>query len=308
MHPFKILVENETYEAISPDLMADYVKFYALEFPATTHQAYPIEAAGERVVLQVFTPAEVTGVAVMCHGYYDHVGIYNHLLEYLLTRGRQVICFDQPGHGLSSGEPAHVESFEVYLAALRAVLVFCDEVLKLPGPDDWLGQSMGGAVLMEHFAHSPQPPRGEMVLFAPLVRPFAWWINRWVFAAAKHTITAKKRVLTRNSNDSTFLDKLARDPLQADTLPVSWVQAMVDWSTRFVGYTAASMSPRFIQGQMDHTIDWRYGMQVLKQRYPDADWLMLPTGRHHLVNESPELRATMFEWLDQWIDKKANRE
>lgn len=278
--------------------------FYGLNVPGVAHAMYPLEVSAaqgveQRVMVQTFAPPEVRGAVLMCHGYYDHVGLYGHLIRYLLGRGLLVVAFDQPGHGLATGQPAHIDSFDEYIAALTAVEQFA---LQLQGVDEvthWVGQSMGGAILMEYFAQHNRQPVGDLVLFAPLVRPHAWWFNRWVFAAARLTIQAKKRILTRNADNPEFLAFLAQDPLQADLLPVSWVQAMVDWTNRFETYPPSPIAPRIIQGQLDRTIDWQYNLERLGRLYPQAQWLMLPEARHHLVNESAALRATMFSWLDE---------
>lgn len=297
MHPFKKLIELPLNAAIGADELQAYRDFYAL--PDGAHQMYPLQSGGERVMMQCFQPAQATSTAMMCHGYYDHVGLYGHLIRYLLQRNVTVVTFDQPGHGLSTGQPAHIDSFDEYVATLRGVEAFVRDQLGLGSPQHWVGQSMGGAVLMEHFAQSQTVPTGDLVLFAPLLRPYAWWLNRWVFAAARHTIQAKKRVLTRNADNPEFLSFLAQDPLQADVLPVAWVQAMVDWSTRFATYPPSKIAAKIIQGQMDRTIDWQHNVARLGEMYPQAQWLMLPTGRHHLVNESALLRKQMFDWLDE---------
>ena len=47
------------------------------------------------------TPEEKENVFLISHGYYDHAGLYGHLIEHLLSRGWNVAIFDQIGHGLS---------------------------------------------------------------------------------------------------------------------------------------------------------------------------------------------------------------
>ena len=88
------------------------------------------------------------------------------------------------------------------------------------------------------------------------------------------------------------------DPLQARILPVAWVQAMVDWFKRFERYPTSQLAPRLIQGDCDRTVDWKYNIEIYERRYPRATHLILPGGRHHLANESLEIRKQMWDFLD----------
>lgn len=281
----------------------DYLSFYGLA--DLSNHAMQVLASGEqKIMVQTFEPEDTRGFVLVCHGYYDHVGIYGHLIRYLLNNNLTVIAFDQVGHGLSTGRRAYVTSFDEYLQAINVVLEFTSERF---GMDDqsrlhWVGQSMGGALTMEYLHRNPSAPRGEVVLLAPLVRPYGWWFNRWVFALARLTIEERKRVITNNADNPDFIEFARSDPLQPGVLPVSWVSAMVDWFTRFEAYPPSDLAPRIIQGQADRTVAWQYNRRVLQQRYPESRWLMLPTGRHHLVNESETLRQTMWDWLDNECD------
>ena len=43
------------------------------------------------------------GTVLICHGYFDYVGLYRHLIAHVLELGYAVLAYDLPGHGLSSG-------------------------------------------------------------------------------------------------------------------------------------------------------------------------------------------------------------
>ncbi len=274
-----------------------YYRFYAIDFraQATQHIGW-VTSGSEQVAAQVFLPENPAGTAVMCHGYYDHVGLYGHLIDYLLSHRLAVLAFDQPGHGLSTGTPATVDSFDRYVTALDDVISAAAE--HLPQPWFLATQSMGGAVSLEYIARGEAPDFADVVLFAPLVRPAFWSVNSLVYQVAKRTITEAPRVITNNAENAEFITLMHKDPLQAKTLPVQWVTAMVEWMTRFERRAPFALQPKVIQGQQDKTVGWRYNMKVL-QRLVDPEILYLPTARHHLVNDAPELRAQMWAWLDE---------
>ena len=93
-----------------------YQRFYGLDFP---HRATPVKrqlgrysAAGYDLVSQVWWPeAAPVGTLFVIHGFYDHMGLYRHIIEWGLNRGFAVIACDLPGHGLSSGERASIGDF-----------------------------------------------------------------------------------------------------------------------------------------------------------------------------------------------------
>ena len=80
-----------------------------------------VEADDERVTAQYFVPQQVEGVAFVLHGYFDHVGLFAHVIEPLLARDLAVVCFDQIGHGLSGGARHTIDSFDTYIRATAVV-------------------------------------------------------------------------------------------------------------------------------------------------------------------------------------------
>lgn len=277
----------------------EYLEFYGL--PASCeHSAdvlnVPVAGQHEQIVLQRFAPANPGSWALFHHGYYDHVGLFAHLYNYLLQHNVGIYAFDQLGHGLSSGPRAMVDTFDDYVQVIESVY----EYLVGAGRGDlhFLGQSMGGALILEYLQRHPEVATKEVVLLAPLVRPYAWWINRVYFGLAKRLITARRRTITSNASNPEFLHLQHNDPLQAMVLPVAWVQAMVDWFTVFEQYPVSARAPKIIQGHEDRTISWRHSVGILGRRYPDASWLQIPEASHHLANESEAIRNKIFSWLD----------
>ena len=291
---------------VPPDGIESYLRFYALEHLAARadhrHRLGYLEIGDERLATQCFEPPNARGTAVVCHGYYDHVGLYGHLIEYLLDQQLSVLCFDQLGHGLSTGPRATIEGFDDYAAALNVVLGELDD---LPQPYHLLGQSMGAAVAMERLAQHGLMPFKEVVLFAPLIRP-AWWpINRIVWQIARRTIEQRPRSFTENADNPDFIAFLRRDPLQPTTLPVQWVTALAEWMQRIESAPPMKqIAPKVIQGHSDNTVGWRHNLKVLNKLFSPVV-LHLADAQHHLVNESPGLRTQMWGWLSErcrWHD------
>jgi alpha-beta hydrolase superfamily lysophospholipase len=279
--------------------LGEYYAFYGLDCRDVSgevrHHIGTLPSGEHTLVVQRFVPAAPAGTAVVCHGYYDHVGLYGHLIRYLLGRNLAVLTFDQPGHGLSSGARATIDSFASYVRALRDVLEHGSS--GLPRPWHLIGQSMGGAIVMEHLATADGREFSEAVLFAPLVRPALWPVNRVVYEIARRTITERPRTITQNAENPEFLALMRADPLQPDVLPVQWVTAMVAWMRDFERHPRLPLDPKIIQGHADRTVGWRYNLKLIRSKC-EPRVLEIPGARHHLVNESEVIREQMWSWLD----------
>ena len=116
-------LDEQTWCPMDTALLDEYNRFYGLQFNGVERHLALIESTGERITLQAFVPnhREVRAWAVVCHGYYDHVGLYGHLIDDLLERGIAVMSFDQPGHGLSTGDRANIDDFQQYVDVIRVV-------------------------------------------------------------------------------------------------------------------------------------------------------------------------------------------
>lgn len=288
----------EAQAAMTPPALADYYGFYNLDFsqsiPGLTHTMGWIESGTHQVVVQRFEHPEPRGTAVVCHGYYDHVGLYGYLIEFLLEQALTVVTFDQPGHGLSSGERATIGSFDEYVQVLTDVIVH--HQASLPGPWYIIGQSMGGAITMEYLARQADHGFKEVILLAPLIRPANWQLARWAYYLARYTIKERPRSITDNAENAEFLELQRRDPLAPMVLPVQWVTAMAQWFRSFEARGELPFEPLVVQGHADETVDWQHNMGVLKS-LTRSTYLEIPEARHHLVNESAEIRQKIFDWL-----------
>lgn len=46
-----------------------------------------------------------------------------------------------------------------------------------------------------------------------------------------------------------------------------------------------------LQGDRDTTVDWRYNVRLLRDKFPAANVEMIPGARHELLNEAAEYRS-----------------
>ncbi|MCU1721898.1 alpha/beta hydrolase [Pseudomonas sp. 5P_5.1_Bac1] len=280
-----------------------YQRFYGLDLPG--HEGVQswlgrFDCAGFEVVSQVWLPVEPVATLVLLHGFYDHMGLYRHVIDWALEQRFAVISCDLPGHGLSSGERASIDDFAVYQQVLDRLFEQAGE-LNLPQPWHLCGQSTGGAIVVDHLLHrgADSPAQGQVILLAPLVRPRAWLWSRLSYWMLRPFVNGIERRFSENTHDPTFLPFLQADPLQPRRLPTAWVGALLAWVKRIEAAPGSSRRLLIVQGEGDMTVDWRYNLEVLKRKFDAPQILLLPQARHHLANELPEIRQRYFDFIGQ---------
>jgi lysophospholipase len=293
-----------------PAIANPYFDYYGLnaqnifprQHPANIHLLGCFSSAGFRIACHYFSPPpeQVHGTAFIVHGYYDHAGLYGHLIKYCLQRNLAVVIFDLPGHGLSSGDRASIESFAQY----REVFSECLRMAQKAGiSKPWLaiGQSTGSAIIMDYtLANGEKPhPFEHIVLLAPLVRPYQWWRGSALHTLLMPFVKTIKRDFVVNSSNEEFLRFVREsDPLQSRRLSALWVGALKRWLVEFEQYNACDIPVSVVQGALDTTVDWRYNLRAIERKFPHATTYMIADARHHLVNESQGIRERLCSILD----------
>ncbi len=77
--------------------------------------------------------------------------------------------------------------------------------------------------------------------------------------------------------------------------------ALARWIPRIEGASPSVRQPLVIQGEADKTVDWQHNLEVLNARFKQPQILLLPEARHHLANETAEIRARYFAFLDKFF-------
>ncbi|MBV4532388.1 alpha/beta hydrolase [Pseudomonas sp. SWRI107] len=277
----------------------DYQRFYGLELPAQSWLG-AFKAAGFDLVGQVWMPAQPVATMFLLHGYYDHMGLYRHVIEWALARNYVVISCDLPGHGLSSGERASIADFGLYQQVLEALFAQARQ-LDLPRPWHLCGQSTGAAIVVDHLLHCAEqsPADGQVILLAPLVRPRAWHWSKLSYCVLRHFVDGIERRFSENTNDPAFMPFLQADPLQPRRLPTAWVGALLKWVRRIETAPRSTRPLLIVQGEADGTVDWPYNLKVLKAKFEAPQILLMADARHHLANELPNIRQRYFEFIGQ---------
>lgn len=292
-----------------------YFRFYGLDFAQRIHglrHCFGHFGSGRyEVVAHYFEPPRPRGTCFVLHGYFDHSGLFRHVIEYCLARGLAVVAYDLPGHGLSTGERGHIHDFGEYRQVLEDALRFFAE--QAPRPWTAIAQSTGAAVLMDYLLDvdtgADAPQLQQCVLLAPLVRIEGWSWVRLAYPVLRPLIRRVSRRFAVNSGDAEFLHFLEKvDPLQNRHIPLDWIGAMLRWQRRFHTLPARDLPLLVVQGQRDLTVAWQHNLQAIRQHFPQLRTLQLATGHHHMANETRALREKAFAAIDlYWSFTESSR-
>lgn len=289
--------------ALAPEeraYLAAYNIDFESDFAGLTHALGYLEAARQRLAVHILQVPAAKGNLLLVHGYFDHVGLFGHLIRFGLERGYNVVAFDLPGHGLSTGAAAVIEDFGDYADALQAVQTAASQWL----PGDWyvVAQSTGGAAVLESLVQGWRQARA-IVLLAPLVRPLGWRWVRPAHALLRHFRAALPRKFAENSNDPAFLEFLRNDPLQAPALSLVWIGALRRWLLTLPRTLSCPIPILVLQGDRDGTVDGAFNTAYLQRMLDKVELEFLPGARHQLANESTSIRQQIAGRLDQFFNR-----
>lgn len=281
---------------------------FAKQFAQVSHGFGCVKAAGFRIATHYWLPEKPQGTLVVVHGYYDHVGIFEHPIRFALEHNLAVLAFDLPGHGLSSGEPAVIDSFNEYGDVLAEILQQSAAIM--PQPLYALGQSTGCAVILNYLwryaiVRNSVEQFAKIALCSPLVLPRAWrgyLMGQYVYAVLRHFVRRVARSFGKSSHDAVFNQFIQQqDPLQAKYLSLRWIGAMKAWHEMFLQFAPLQKNILVVQGTGDMTVDWRYNLPLIERKLPDVKVVLVEDAGHQLVNESEVYRSTVFAAINHYF-------
>ncbi|MEZ5502102.1 MAG: alpha/beta hydrolase [Halioglobus sp.] len=284
----------------SPELQS-FCQYYGIDFtarmPQVEYLAGRVNSGDFVLAVHHWRQSDASANLLLLHGYFDHTGLFGKLIEWALSRRCNVLIFDLPGHGLSSGEPAVIDDFGDYSLAIKDVL----GAVRLPQLPLWvMAQSTGGAALVD-FARKYDWPFAATVLLAPLIRPAAWVGVRAGYLLLGRFVDSVPRKFSVNSTDRDFLEFLQRDPLQSQRISLRWVGALRRWLRDLPRHDLGVGPALIIQGDADGTVDWRFNVGFVCKLFPDSRVEYIHGAGHQLANEASDNRRDYLGRVTVWL-------
>jgi len=246
--------------------------------------------------VQTFRPPQPKGSVLVVHGYYDHAGVLSALIRMLVANNYAVMVYDQPGHGVSDGDRADIDTFARYATVLKVAVARV--ATDLPGPYHLVAHSLGCSAVLDYLVAEPTVPFAHVVFVAPLIRSAAWHASKLGNAIAGAVVDSLPRTFRRNSADRTFCASVKADPLQPRRVPLHWVRALKTWNERVAAFKPTSHRVWVLQGTHDTTVDWKFNLPRLRALFPQGCTVSLwPGGGHQLLNEAEPMRSQVLRTI-----------
>jgi len=145
---------------------------------STLCRDYEFASANLRLFARcVLPPASSWARLGLIHGYGDHSGRHEHVLQWMAQRGVACYTFDLRGHGRSPGRRGALRSWDEYLSDLDAFLQQ-PPLADCPAPLFLMGHSHGGLVLSAAAISGRLPVNAHLIFTSPYLRntvPIAWY-------------------------------------------------------------------------------------------------------------------------------------
>jgi len=274
-----------------------YFNAYGLHTTEHLHRFGTFTSGQFELAAHMYLPASPRATVILMHGFFDHTGTIAQTIHHLLDQGYAVAAYDMPGHGLSSGQAAHIEDFADYHQSLDDFIRLCQQ--HMPPPYHALAHSTGAAVVTTHLLTEPaKRDLDKVILVAPLVRSAFWHLSAASANFFDIFMDAVPRVFRQNSSDEAFLESVRADPLQAHQTSFEWMDALVAWNERIAKYPPSDKPLLIIQGDQDSIVDWDYNLEFLREKFPNAAVAMVPGGKHQLFGEQLKVRRQVYQFID----------
>lgn len=237
-------------------------------------------------------------VAVLCHGYGEHIGRYNHVAGALSRHGGVVYGLDHLGHGRSGAERVLIEDFDDVVSDLHHLIEHAMRENR-GVPVVLIGHSMGG-MIAARYAQQHGADLTALVLSAPV-------LGRW-----------------QSAEELAAADVIPDDPLDAQTLSrdpavaADYVADPLVWHGPFKRTTLTALlatleqinaagslgalPTMWVHGEADELVplaDSRTGIERVRgERFREH---IIPGARHEVFNETnqDEVFALVTGFIDE---------
>ena len=287
-----------------PADVANYFAHYGLDCGGVDveHRFGSFESAGFQLAAHIYRPARYTATVILLHGYLNHSGQFRHLIPHLLQNNLAVAVYDLPGHGLSSGETAVIDSFDQYIRTTRDFITVTRPFLN--GPYHLLGFSTGAAIAVEMLLDQQARDFDRIILAGPLIRWTAYEQSKGTYKVYKRFTDKIARFHRKNSSDREYLRfNKTQDYLHAKHLSLQWVKALFDWNEKVETAAACDRKLLVLQGDKDGTVDWQYNLELIAQKFPNAEIKIIHGANHELFNEAPEYKIQALEYVTNYLSQ-----
>jgi len=261
--------------------------------------------AADMLFRRGWLPHSPHAAIVICHGFGEHSGRYEHVGRWLARHGFAVHAYDHLGHGRSTGRRAHSERFDDFLDDLGCMVERVGaESAGLPV--FVFGHSMGGLVAAS-FARERSPELAGVVLSAPAlglppnatqfkVRLAGWLRKLWPTANVSAGIDPKDLC-----SDTVVVRDYVSDPLVQSRMSVSLACELFERIERTGAGGADLALPLLVMHGDADAICPPQASEAFARSAPRGRLLRYRELRHEILNEPS--RESLLGDLRGWLEE-----
>ncbi len=247
---------------------------------------------------------------VIHHGFGEHSGRYENVLEALAGEGVSVYSYDARGHGRSRGARGDADGVLDYVRDLEVFLNLLETERQVQKPI-LLGHSMGGLTALAFaVTHSNQWHLRALALSAPALRPRLDFAQRLKTSVGRALYPFAPRLTLDSglppewiSRDPRAVAAYKNDPLVHGKISVRMGLGLIEAGARCSELANRLRLPILIQhGSEDRLADMNASVE-LYQRIASADRELeiYPGCYHEIFNELPGDRDRVLADLRRWL-------
>lgn len=258
------------------------------------------EIGPSKVRSHVFFPKNPVGTIFILHGYFDHVGSLNNIVNAALEKEYAVFAYDLPGHGMSSGNRGEISGIENNAVLLNNIVDKYSALL--PEPYQLIGFSTGGTIALEHARATRNSPFEKTVLVSPLLRHTQWHWGKVAYTLFRPFVNRVRSRDKTNSSDTEYLAFARQDPLRNSHVSFQFLKDIYHWNRKFYHSSDFRSDMLVVQGEADTVVDWRYNLPLLQRKVNGLEVQKVIQGRHQLFNQVKTEREEVFEKIFNFFE------
>jgi alpha-beta hydrolase superfamily lysophospholipase len=264
-------------------------------------------ADGARIAYRAWPKVGAQITFAVAHGLGEHAGRYADFAEAMARRGFGTYAMDLRGHGRSSGQRGHVDSWSQWTDDIAA---FVKRVEETSGQEVVpLGHSFGGVAMLSAVLQGKLPTARRFVVSSPALRAKVV-VPRWKVNLAESTSKLIPRLAMSNQVDAGTLSRIPEvvaayrtDPLVhakiSSRLFTEWQKA----SREVLNHSGQISIPfLIIAGTADNLIDSSGSEELHRVAKDRSELHLMPGGYHEPFNDAD--REDVFDLIAGWLAKR----
>jgi alpha-beta hydrolase superfamily lysophospholipase len=236
---------------------------------------------------------------LLVHGGMEHLGRYEHVAQFFVKAGYQVIGVDLRGHGLSEGKRGYIERWHQYVEDIRAAIA------NIEGDYYILCHSMGGLITLDHARTSgsvkgiiASAPLLGLSIKAPVIKTMAAkLLSRIVPSLSMHNEIDSTLICT----DPAEVERYKNDPLVYGTITPRWYTEMLSATERVHLFAEDYRAPLYLTFGSDDAIVCTQAIMRFSEAYGGPVETQSWPGLFHEIFNEPnrdEVMGAALQWLE----------